>query len=225
MDNVAALRDSYGADLVSLFVESGQYCGLGVDRPQRELCIQRHQSRLRVGQPELPARTRTQFRCTARHLCRRDQTPYAYGHGWVDVGQRWRDVMAYNNACAAAGVSCTRIPYLSNPHVTYGSPPNPLGSTSTADTTRVHNQNALTMANFRPAAGAARRTARGRCPRPARMFRLRPAPGRWAFPPRPVARGTRRAMRRGSPLPPVLRAPARWRIRTGRTAARRGTRR
>jgi hypothetical protein len=57
--------------------------------------------------------------------------------------------MAYNNACAAYGVNCTRIAYLSNPNVTYGSPPDPTGETTTADTARVHNQNALTVANFR----------------------------------------------------------------------------
>ncbi|HEX6136156.1 MAG TPA: choice-of-anchor D domain-containing protein, partial [Casimicrobiaceae bacterium] len=62
-------------------------------------------------------------------------------------------VMAYNTACAAAGVSCVRIPYLSNPYLTYGSPPDPLGSTATADVVRVHNQNALTVAGFRTTGG------------------------------------------------------------------------
>jgi hypothetical protein len=61
--------------------------------------------------------------------------------------------MAYNNACAAVGVSCTRIAYLSNPNLTYGSPPDPLGSAATADTVRVHNQNAPTVASFRASAG------------------------------------------------------------------------
>ena len=81
-------------------------------------------------------------------------TPYAYGHGWVDVGERWRDVMAYNDACAAAGVSCTRIPYFSNPNQTYGSPRDALGSSSTADAVRVINQNAVTVANFRASIGS-----------------------------------------------------------------------
>ena len=29
MDDVHALRNTYGADLVSLFIENGAYCGLG----------------------------------------------------------------------------------------------------------------------------------------------------------------------------------------------------
>jgi len=60
--------------------------------------------------------------------------------------------MAYNNACAAAGTSCTRIPYFSNPNLTYGITSEPLGTKSTSDNTRVHNNNAFTVANFRLAA-------------------------------------------------------------------------
>ena len=76
-------------------------------------------------------------------------SPYAYGHGYAVPAAGWRTVMAYNNACSAAGTSCTRIPYFSNPNLTYGSPALPLGTTSTSDNTRVHNQNAATVANFR----------------------------------------------------------------------------
>ena len=61
--------------------------------------------------------------------------------------------MAYNNACAAAGTSCTRIPYFSNPNLTYGNPPHPLGTTSTSDIARVHNQNAVHRRQF-PRRGA-----------------------------------------------------------------------
>ena len=71
-------------------------------------------------------------------------SPYAYGHGYVDCVEGWRDVMAYPTQCGG-----TRIAYLSNPNLTYGSPPDPLGTTTTADNVRVHNQNAVTVANFR----------------------------------------------------------------------------
>jgi hypothetical protein len=71
-------------------------------------------------------------------------SPYAYGHGYVNCAQGWRDVMAYPTQCGG-----TRIAYLSTPNLTYGSPPDPLGSASTADNVRVHNQNAVTVANFR----------------------------------------------------------------------------
>ncbi len=149
MDNVAALRDSYGADLVSLFVENGQYCGLGWIGPSAAYAFTVINRGCASGNLSYPHELGHNF--GARHDVYVDSatTPYSYGHGWVDVGQGWRDVMAYNNACAAYGTNCVRIAYLSNPSVTYGSPPDPTGSTSTADTARVHNQNALTVANFR----------------------------------------------------------------------------
>ena len=70
--------------------------------------------------------------------------------------------MSYNDVCAAVGVSCTRLPYWSNPYVTYGGKPMGIpGGTSTscpayspepgcdADNHRALNETALTVANFR----------------------------------------------------------------------------
>ena len=71
-------------------------------------------------------------------------TPYAYGHGYVNCTQGFRDVMAYPTQCGG-----TRIAYLSTPLLTYGSPASPLGTAATADNVRVHNSNAGTVANFR----------------------------------------------------------------------------
>jgi hypothetical protein len=149
MDNVTAMRDLYGADLVSLFVENGQYCGLGWIGPNANYGFTVVNRGCASGNLSYPHELGHNF--GARHDTYVDAatTPYAYGHGWVDIGQGWRDVMAYNNACAAYGRNCTRIAYLSNPNVFYGNPPDPTGSSSTADTARVHNQNALTVANFR----------------------------------------------------------------------------
>ena len=149
MDNVASLRDAYGADLVSMFVENGQYCGMGWIGPNAAYAFTVVNRGCASGNLSYPHELGHNF--GARHDTYVDSatTPYAYGHGWVDVAEGWRDVMAYNNACAASGKNCTRIPYLSNPNVVYGNPPDPTGSASIADTARVHNQNALTVANFR----------------------------------------------------------------------------
>jgi hypothetical protein len=149
MDGVASLRDTYGADLVSMFVENGQYCGMGWIGPNAAYGFTVVNRGCASANLSFPHEVGHNF--GARHDTYVDAatTPYAYGHGWVDIAEGWRDVMAYNNACAASGVSCTRIPYLSNPNVTYGNPPDPTGSASVADTARVHNQNALTVANFR----------------------------------------------------------------------------
>lgn len=149
MDNVSALREAYGADLVSLFVENGQYCGMGWIGPNAGYGFTVVNRGCASGNLSFPHEIGHNF--GARHDTYVDAatTPYAYGHGYVNANGGWRDVMAYNNACAAVGVSCTRIAYLSNPNVSYGNPASPTGNAATADTARVHNQNALTVANFR----------------------------------------------------------------------------
>ena len=149
MDSVGALRETYGADLVSLFVENGAYCGMGWIGPNAAYGFTVVNRGCASGNLSFPHEIGHNF--GARHDTYVDAatTPYAYGHGYVNAMAGWRDVMAYNNACAAVGTSCTRIAYLSNPNVTYGSPATPTGSAATADTARVHNQNALTVANFR----------------------------------------------------------------------------
>ena len=153
MDGVHALRDQYGADLVSLFVENPQYCGYGWVGPSAGYAFSVVNRGCASGNYSFPHELGHNF--GARHDSYVDPstTPYTYGHGWVDVGEAWRDVMAYNNACAAVGVSCVRIAYFSTPNLTYGSPADPLGSASTADVVRVHNDNALTVANFRSSGG------------------------------------------------------------------------
>jgi hypothetical protein len=44
--------------------------------------------------------------------------PYSYAHGFVNwkPGQRWRSVMAYNDACTTQKFSCTRLLAWANPN-------------------------------------------------------------------------------------------------------------
>jgi peptidyl-Asp metalloendopeptidase len=141
---VASLRNSYGADLVSMFVENGQACGYGWIGPSASSAFTVINRGCASGNLSFPHEIGHNF--GARHdvFVDASTTPYPYGHGWVDCAEGWRDVMAYATQCGG-----TRIPYLSNPNMTYGSPPDPLGNASTADNVRVHNQNAVTVANFR----------------------------------------------------------------------------
>ena len=142
--SVASLRNTYAADLVSMFVESAQYCGYGWIGPSANYGFSVINRGCSSGNYSFPHELGHNF--GARHDVYVDATtsPYAYGHGYVDCFEGWRDVMAYPTQCGG-----TRIPYFSNPNMTYGSPPDVLGSISTADTARVHNQNAYTVANFR----------------------------------------------------------------------------
>jgi hypothetical protein len=151
MDNVPSLRDTYGADLVSMFVENGQYCGYGWIGPSASYAFTVVNRGCASANYSFPHELGHNLGARHDPYVDASTTPYAYGHGYVDAAQAWRDVMAYNNACAAVGVSCVRIGYFSTPGLTYAG--DPLGSASTADVVRVHNDNAVTVANFRASGG------------------------------------------------------------------------
>lgn len=80
----------------------------------------------------------------ARHNTQADptNTPYAYGHGYYYTPADWRTVMSYD--CPGG---CTRLPYWSNPSVTYGGVP--MGTTSTNDNERVLDNTSCRLAGFK----------------------------------------------------------------------------
>src|SRR5206468_12067967 len=47
-----------------------------------------------------------------------NNAPFAYGHGYIN-GTKWRDIMSYEQGCDG----CLRIPFWSNPRVTYKGEP------------------------------------------------------------------------------------------------------
>lgn len=153
LDEVATLRDSHAADLVSLFVENGQYCGIAWIGPSAGYGYSVVNRGCASGNLSFAHELGHNFGALHDPYVDPGTSPYAYGHGHAAPAARWRTVMAYNNVCSAAGTSCARIPYFSNPNLSYGSPAQPLGTASTSDNARVHNQSATTVANFR-ASGA-----------------------------------------------------------------------
>jgi hypothetical protein len=149
MDNVATLRNTYAADLVSLFIENGQYCGLAWVGPSAGYGFSVINRGCASGNLSFAHELGHNFGALHDPYVDPSTSPYAYGHGYAVAASKWRTVMAYNNVCSAAGTSCTRIPYFSNPNLVYGSPAQALGTPSSSDNARVHNQNASTVANFR----------------------------------------------------------------------------
>ncbi len=71
--------------------------------------------------------------------------PYAFGH-W-DSSANFRTVMSYSNPCPG----CARIPYFSNPSITHNGVP--IGIANQRDNTRVINNTALTISQFRDSGG------------------------------------------------------------------------
>lgn len=59
-------------------------------------------------------------------------SPYQYGHGYVDPNGNWRTVIAYGNACGG----CSREPYWSNPDVNYPPTGQAMGTSAYEDNAR-----------------------------------------------------------------------------------------
>ena len=118
MDEVATLRNTYGADLVSLFVENGRVLRSRLGRPQRELRLQRGPTGLRLGNLSFVHELGHNF--GARHDPHVDasNSPYAYGHGHAVPAAKWRTVMAYNNVSPRQGRAAPASATLeSEPHL------------------------------------------------------------------------------------------------------------
>ncbi len=163
IDEAHTLRNTYHADLVALVVQTGG-CGiawLNSSAASAFSVFSRDCMRTNLTLPH-----ETGHNMYARHDWYMDATlnsPYSYSKGYVNTTARWRTVMAYNDHCAALGFSCARIPYFSNPNVTYGGSPtgvpigtntsctvgNPANPPCDADNRTALNNTAATMDGFR----------------------------------------------------------------------------
>ena len=159
MDEVPVLRDTFGADVVSLVLEAGDYCGLGYVMTQLSLDFApvAYSTVLRIcASANYSFPHELGHNMGAHHdwyANPSDTGPYPYNHGYVDTVARWRTVMAYDSQCNDLGFSCTRLPFWSNPEVSYGGAPMgvPEGVYHPADNHKTLNNTAYTVANFRTA--------------------------------------------------------------------------
>ncbi len=159
LDGVQAMRDAYYADLVSMWEDTVEACGLGYMN-----------STLSSGF-EIYGYSLVAWSCAtgyysfghelghnmgARHdwFVDNGTAPYSYAHGFVNVGAGWRTIMAYNNQCSPG--NCTRIQFFSNPNVLYNGAPTGItagtlcgGVPCDADNHQVLNNSAFSVANFR----------------------------------------------------------------------------
>jgi hypothetical protein len=159
LDDAHALRDQYGADLVSLLVgQDRQYCGIAY-----------LMNAALVGPGFAPwAFSVVGQDCAAGYYSfghelghnmgsQHDRAnagsagAYTYSYGYQDPQARFRTIMAYN--CPGG---CPRIPYFSNPAVGYLGLPTGINSMApnSADNDQTLNNTALVVANFRPSRSA-----------------------------------------------------------------------
>lgn len=150
MDELHALRDLYRADLCVLITEGNGGCGRAfeIGTPENEAFCAANASCC-VGNFTFAHELGHLFGCRHDPYVDNTATPFAYGHGYVQVSDQWRTVMAYNNECEDNGVFCARVAYWSNPDVNYPPTDQPMGTTATHHNARVLNETWTSVRDFR----------------------------------------------------------------------------
>ncbi len=172
MDDIHTLRKEYMADLVSLWIEKGDYCGLGyimtnVSNSFKDSAFTVVKRSCAVG--NLSFAHELGHNMAARHdwyADNKNNSPYTYNHGYVNKTKSWRTVMAYNDKCDCSNEadpcpvkakrktpgkpSCTRQKFWSNPDKKYDNDPTGVaeGKTDAADNRKTLNNTANTVAGF-----------------------------------------------------------------------------
>ena len=147
---VAALRDQHGADMVSLLVGTGAYCGIAwvmrdpgpsfessAFQVTHQLCAVgnlsfAHEHGHNMGFEHDPANGTGSNQASY---------PWSFGHY---VNGSYRTVMAYSNGC---NLGCARVGQFSNPSVTYNG--TPTGMTGDRDNAQSGDSTAPIVADFR----------------------------------------------------------------------------
>jgi peptidyl-Asp metalloendopeptidase len=124
LNGVLALRDQAKADLVMMLVHptAPDACGIGFLMTSPSSLFESSGYSVTDTSCVSPGLTMPHewgHNMGARHdwFVDTGTTPYTYAHGYnnTKVGQRWRTVMSYNDACAVQGFNCTRLLAWANP--------------------------------------------------------------------------------------------------------------
>ena len=169
MDHVHERRDLYAADLVHLVTGTGNTAGTAVSVNVGDESTGFALTVGGVG--DLSFAHELGHNMGLRHDRYVDSRGGGSNYGYVnqrafDLGApesaRWRTIMAYNYQCSEVGYYCTRLPYFSNPDLTYNGDPmgvpadNPsTGVDGPADAVRSLNSNREVVANYRRSATSA----------------------------------------------------------------------
>ncbi len=155
MDDVTGLRTQRGADIVTLVETGVSFCGQAFDI-MNPVSTEFSPYAFDIVAAACLTGNFTFVHeighiMSARHDWATDPTdnaPYSYNHGYVLPSLQARTVMAYGTTCS----DCMRLPYFSNPGLTYSGTGEalgvPEGTTHAADNHKTLNNTAPTVANF-----------------------------------------------------------------------------
>ncbi|MBF0292921.1 MAG: FG-GAP repeat protein, partial [Nitrospinae bacterium] len=151
MDNIHTLRNTYTADMVSLWINNSAYCGLAylMTSPSstfdsNAFSVVHHSCA--TGYYSFGHEMGHNLGSHHDTYVAPGNGAFSYSHGYTDTTNRFRTVMAYNDACAAVGVTCARINYWSNPGVNYNAA---VTGASNADNALSLNNTVSVAANWR----------------------------------------------------------------------------
>jgi hypothetical protein len=153
LDHIHALRTTYGADLVSFWVEKGDYCGISnmmrtVSSSFESQAFSAVERSCASGYYSFGHELGHNMGASHDVYVETSNYPYSYAHGYTfaSAASPWRTMMAYNDACQAVGKYCARLQYWSNPAIFYGA--DAMGDAK-ADNHLTLNNTAKVVANFR----------------------------------------------------------------------------
>ncbi|MCX6356125.1 MAG: M12 family metallo-peptidase [Candidatus Aureabacteria bacterium] len=158
IDDVHALRDTYKADLVSMFVWSMDVAGIGYLMDSVSSAFEAYAySVVKLGGTD----TNYAFAHELGHNmgCQHDRAnvygshgAYPYSYGYQEPSGAFHTIMAYSYGCPG---SCPVIAHFSNPAVYYDGRPTGVDylAPDAADNARTLNMTASTVANFRNEGG------------------------------------------------------------------------
>ena len=168
MDNVHALRDQYGADIVSLIIGSPtSSCGIGYLNTNASAYSSANAFNVTlyscvIGNFTLAHESGHNMGLRHDWYVDASTSPCSHHHGYVNqtalnlgasspTSSRWRTIMAYNDRCSVAGFNCTRVNLWSNPNLTYNGDAtgSPIGTGEASDEAYAFNRMACLVASFR----------------------------------------------------------------------------
>lgn len=152
LDEVHEWRDDYGGDMVSFWVENGNYCGIAWLMQMESHLFEEYAFSV------VDRSCATGYYAFGHELGHNmgahhdranasEEGAFPYSYGYQDPQENWRTIMAYN-----CPTGCSRVQYWSNPDVRYFGTPMGVsaGQPDSADNHRTLNNTADTVSGFRP---------------------------------------------------------------------------